>query len=368
MTTEAAAAEGAAAPAVSSETRPYAPSWVDAIMSWLDRLPGPTWLAYVVLLLVAETVAAIQGLVSSTPAVELLQLFFGFFFVMPLATLHYLNYTAGMSWDRFRPVTSLDSAAAARTRYELTVTPAGAGLVLLVLGYAINTLWYLADPAGVGIAGQPALFVAMRVVIEGYLAAVLFVLLYQTIRQLRVINRLHDLATNVDLLRPQAVHAMSRLTARSAMAIVFVAVVSGLPVPGTSDQTWLASVLFFSLPMLVLALAAFFLPLRGLHDRLVEQKGRLLGAAAAHLQTTVGALHQLVDDEASNRTDEAASRIAQTRIDALSKAQTALIQERDLIARLSTWPWDPSTLRAVVSAIALPIVLFLITRVLDRFV
>ena len=70
----------------------------------------------------------------------------------------------------------------------------------------------------------------------------------------------------------------------------------------------------------------------------------------------------------ANRSDEGASRVAQTRIDALSKAQTALIQERDLIVRLSTWPWDPSTLRAVVSAIALPIALFLVTRVLDRFI
>lgn len=79
-------------------------------------------------------------------------------------------------------------------------------------------------------------------------------------------------------------------------------------------------------------------------------------------------LAPFVDSEAANAGDLAKSREAQTRIDALSKAQTALVQERDLIARLSTWPWDPTTLRAVVSAIALPIVLFLITRVLDRFV
>jgi len=368
MATEVVTAEGAAARTVSDGTRPYAPSWADAIMFALDRLPGPTWLAYAVLLLVAEGVAAAEALVSSAATIDPVQLFYGFFFVMPLAVLHYLDYTAGTSWDRFRPVTNLDPEAAARTRYQLTIAPARSGWILLVLGYVINTAWYLLDPAGVGIAAQPLLHVALRVVIEGYLAAVVFVLLYQTIRQLLIINRLHDSATHVDLLRPQSVHAMSRLTARSSMAMVFVAVLSGLPLPGTSEQSWLASVLLFSLPMLALALSAFFVPLRGLHDRLVEEKGKLLGATASHLRTTVEALHALVDGEAANRTDEVASRIAQTRIDALSKAQTALIQERDLIARLSTWPWDPSTLRTVVSAIALPIGLFLITRALDRFI
>jgi hypothetical protein len=337
-------------------------------MGAISRLPGPTWLAYAIMLLVAEALALTQGVVSAAATIGPEQFFYGFFFVMPLGVLHYLDHTAGQSWDRFRPVTNLDDAAAARTRYELTVTPARGGLVLLILGYLTNTIWYLADPAGVGIAGQPALFVAMRVVIEGYLAGVLYILLYQTLRQLVIVNRLHDSATHVDLMRPQGVHAMSRLTARSAMGIVFIAILTGLPVPGNSEQSWLASVLIFSLPMLMLAMAAFFVPLRGLHDRLVEEKGRLLGATATHLRTTREALHQLVDDEAANRTDEAASRIAQTRIDALSKAQTALIQERDLIGRFSTWPWDPSTLRAVVSAIALPIVLFLVTRVLDRFV
>ncbi len=69
-----------------------------------------------------------------------------------------------------------------------------------------------------------------------------------------------------------------------------------------------------------------------------------------------------------NDHDTAASSVAQTRIDALTKAFTGLLAEREFVRRLPTWPWDPSALRAVASAIALPILLFLITRGLDRFV
>ena len=149
---------------------------------------------------------------------------------------------------------------------------------------------------------------------------------------------------------------------------VALAILIDLPYPNNTEQIWIETLVVFGLPMLLLAAAAFFLPLRGLHDRLVEEKRRLLTAGAGSLEATIAALHRLSHDEVANQNDIDASRVAQTRIDALSKAQSALIQERDVVQRLSTWPWDPSTLRTVVSAIALPIVLFLITRYLDRLI
>lgn len=239
---------------------------------------------------------------------------------------------------------------------------------MLVVGVLFNAAWYVVDPQGTGVAGKPLLYIGLRTLIEGFIGGVLFMLVYQTIRQLRIVNRLHVSATRLDLLQPAAAHALSRLTSRSAFGIVFLALFTGIPFPGTPEQTWLAGILIFSVPMLFLAVGAFFAPLRDPHDLLATEKGRMQGAAADRLRQTINALHELVDGEAENRADAEASRAAQTRIDALSKAQAALIQERDMIARLSTWPWDAGTLRAVVSAIALPIVLFLITRVLDRFV
>ena len=52
--------------------------------------------------------------------------------------------------------------------------------------------------------------------------------------------------------------------------------------------------------------------------------------------------------------------------DGQNKALASLIAERDLVNRLSTWPWQAGTAGAVASAILLPIVLFLLTRFLDR--
>jgi hypothetical protein len=226
----------------------------------------------------------------------------------------------------------------------------------------------VADPVGTQISGHPALYVLLRAFFEGFISAVLFVLAYHTVRQLRIVSRLHRSAATIDLFHPFALHAMSRLTARSALMFVALAILIDLPYPNTTEQIWIETLVLFGAPMLILAASAFFLPLRGLHDRLVEEKHLLLTATASSLESTIAALHRLTHAEAANQTDVDASRVAQTRIDALSKAQAALVQERDVILHLSTWPWDPGTLRAVVSAIALPIVLFLITRALDRFV
>lgn len=370
MATEVATAEGAAA-RVTPDDRPYSPSWVDFLMRRIAALPGPTWLAYLIALPVCMFIASAEGWlgsVSTFPEIDLAQAAFGLFFIAPLAVLHFLDKSAADAWDRFRPVTDLDDGAAAGVRYELTVTPARVAWVLLAVGVLFNALWYVADPIGTQIDGRPAAFVVARGLIEGFISATVFVLVYQLIRQLRIVDHLHDAATRIDLFQPQAVHAMSRLTARSAIAIIVLAVFLSWPYPGIAEQTLIATILLFTLPMIVLGVAAFFLPLRGLHDRLVEDRAELQAATSQRLEATRNALHQLVDSESVNTGDVEKSREAQTRIDALSKAQTALIQERDLLAKLSTWPWDPSTLRAVISAIALPIVLFLITRVLDRFV
>jgi hypothetical protein len=41
---------------------------------------------------------------------------------------------------------------------------------------------------------------------------------------------------------------------------------------------------------------------------------------------------------------------------------------RDRIAHLPTWPWEPQLFRGFVSALLLPIVLFLLTRVISDLI
>jgi hypothetical protein len=45
----------------------------------------------------------------------------------------------------------------------------------------------------------------------------------------------------------------------------------------------------------------------------------------------------------------------------------SLIAERELIAKLSPWAWSVGTIRGFASALVLPIVIWTITRVLERY-
>ncbi len=52
--------------------------------------------------------------------------------------------------------------------------------------------------------------------------------------------------------------------------------------------------------------------------------------------------------------------------DHLESQIASLVAERQLVTIAPTWPWDPQTLRGFSAAIVIPIVLWLVYRVLER--
>ncbi|MEP7378959.1 MAG: hypothetical protein ABI725_05285 [Chloroflexota bacterium] len=369
---EVATAEGAAArnSRAAVESRPYAPSWLDLVVRAIDAAPGPTWIAYVVIGIAFLLMVNIEGWLTGIPlgSLDPAQSIYALFFLLPLLVYHYQARIAGEAVDSFRPATDLDDNAAAALRYRLTVTPARSALVTSAAAVLINIGWLMVDPAGFQLADKSELYVALRVGSESLLSAAIFVLIFQVLRQMRTIAGLHRAATHVDLIRPAPMHAFARLTSRNALGVIAFAILSGLPLPGIPEATWFTTVVLWTVPMIILGAAVFVLPLRGMNRRLVAERSHWLDNIGLRIHAASDALHRVVDDEAANATDVDASRVAQTRLDGMNKALASLLQERDFVRRLPTWPWDGGTARAVASAIALPILLFLITRVLDRFV
>jgi hypothetical protein len=106
--------------------------------------------------------------------------------------------------------------------------------------------------------------------------------------------------------------------------------------------------------LLVLAAALFVLPLIGLHNRLAVEKTRLMTASQERVKAVLGRIHEAVDGGDLDRSAQ------------LKDALGMVTAERDLLARLPTWPWSTSTFRGVASALLLPIAIFLVTRLIDR--
>jgi hypothetical protein len=93
-----------------------------------------------------------------------------------------------------------------------------------------------------------------------------------------------------------------------------------------------------------------------MHRRLAQEKSRLLGESSRRLESTLAALHERVDHGEYDK------------VDGMQKAVAALQAEQQIIDKISTWPWRIETLRAFLSTITLPIILYLISRFLGRLV
>lgn len=106
--------------------------------------------------------------------------------------------------------------------------------------------------------------------------------------------------------------------------------------------------------MVPTAVACFVLPLRGMHRRLAAEKDRALAEVASRFEAVFMRLHERVDQE--NLADA----------DKLNLQITSLSAEREALARVSTWPWEPATLTGFLTTLVLPALLWGIQRVLER--
>jgi hypothetical protein len=370
MVTRAATVEGADERAA-AVSRPYPQSWLDTLVGWIERLPGPAWAAFVVIAVLAVAFVATEAALSSRGLFGQEPAYFGyaFFHLYPLAAYYFLSRGARGAVDAFRPATDADDATVERWRLELSTTPARPALALSIFGAVGYVLLLLAAPQGWDLAGHQPAFVLLRVVSEGlWLTPIAWVTVYLLFRQMRTVSELHRSVVRVDLLQPGPLHAMSTLTARGALvAVVLQLAIALAPLPNLSEGVRLAQAAIM-VPFMALSTAAFIVPLRGMQALLAAEKRQRLAVVNTRLDAALATLHGVVDEEAVPMRDADAARLAQTRVDALNKAISSLLQEREFIGKQSTLPWDTGTFRAVASAVLLPIVLFLLTRALERFV
>lgn len=354
MATETSAASTPAA----ARARPYAPSWLNLLLDGIERLPGPSWLAYGVIAVIGVIGSNAQGWTSGFTEPGQLDPVFTFWGVFPIALLWvvgYLDRVAQQCLEAFRPALDASDVEIERMRYELTTAPGRPAAALLLAAVPITLAYYVADPVTSGVDVLSPAGLAVRATVESLVSGVFFVMIYQLSRQLRQVRRVLGRA-RVDLFAPAPLYAFSRFTARFGIAII-VLTESGFAVapPPVDSESFLVlwAPWIFGVPLL--AAVAFVYPLMGMHARLVAEKDRLQGEAEERLKSLLGELNRDVDTRDLARAD------------ALNKTLASLLAQRDVLARLPTWPWSAGTFRGLVTAILLPLGLFLVQRVLVQF-
>lgn len=354
-------------------TPPYPPSWLDRLNGWVDRLPFPWWLFYVLLGLAA--ILATQALQRSSgdyvPGRYLVfHWWFSGYFAYLLGLAHTLDRSAEEALRTFRPVLHFDGKASdwersyQDLRYRLTTLPPRSALAGAALGMILGTLLPLLvmrlPSTNGGTLEQAALLfgfsakpfpLTVMLIQATFATAVTGTFVYHTFHQLRLIDRVYRRFARLNLYRLQPLYAFSTTTSLTAIGLAVFNYGWYGSAPALLEQPislWLGA-FFLSMTVVV-----FVWPLLGAHRRLVVEKRRLLAESAKRFETAVGLLHQAVD------------RARLTQMDDLNRTLASLELEQAAVRRVPTWPWEPGTLRNLLAAILLPIFIWLVQFGLER--
>jgi hypothetical protein len=267
-----------------------------------------------------------------------------------LALIAVQNRVSIAALERFRPATDMDDAEFEAISHDLTHQPAFGALVS---GLALGGLGTMIELSKEGAAGRfetyPAAFgFYLLASFAGYAPAGPWIV--RSYRLLRRVERLHREVRRVDLLNPAPVHALSSVTATVGISFIAITSFSMLTDPAT-HQT--AGGLVLTVGLVAVAVACFVVPLWGMHRRLQTERSRLKAEVARRIEATIQRLYELVDHDRPGATE-------------LQDRMAALLATRELIGRLSTWPWQPETPRWLVSALLVPIVIWGATTFLER--
>jgi hypothetical protein len=333
----------------------YRLSWVDRLIEGIDRLPGPQWLFYVgCTVLLALLISAILWIDGSVPfgSYGSVQGIFPPFVFYFLALYHYLTRAGSRSLKTFRPLLEADESTLAQAEQRLTRLPRWAGW--LSIGLAVVSLPQLFLSGQAFGNNTPNTF--LPYIITGaagaFFGATMLALIIRSIRQLQVVHRLISQANHINLLDLEPAHAFSGLTARSGMGIFLLVILAIL-----RDYSWLNNSFFIFgyLLMCVPAVIVFVIPVLGMRERLAGEKQLQLRQANELLQAAMGKLESKLRSEDYNSLDQ------------LQAGIDTIVGKRDRLVKISTWPWDPGTLRGFASTLLLPILIWFITQLLGRF-
>jgi hypothetical protein len=327
-------------------------SWMDGALALVDRLPGPAWAAYAVFTVLSIAVTLASRVPERAPVDALTIVFAGLTFV-PFVIMHYVNRAAGRALQEFRPALGELESGYSTFERQLTSTSAVTGIVGAIIGLVVPMLGIITTGGAWGVSADNG--VASNVVtfvLQALLNAGLATFLLHEVGHLRTITHIHRLATNIQLWNVPPQNAFARVTVLTAMAITVPFVTAGVLSALTTTNPVIAIVIM--VVGLGISTLLFVGPLAGMRRRLVREKQQLLGETDRAFEALGARLRR--DAEAGVLADA-------SQLDSLIGA---LNIERERLRKVSTWPWNADTLRAFITTLVVPVVLWFLTTVLGR--
>ena len=332
------------------EGMPYKPSWIDHFTKLIETMPVPAWGFYAALGLFLILVQILfLWLEGGLHAQELLPviLFNGLAIPFLLAVIQLLDNQALSAVDSMQPMLDLTVDEIEQYKYRLSTMPflrpllAGAGLtaaVILIEQVSAPLVRY-------AVLEELPVFTVVYYLIDKSSAFLFGVVIYHTIRQLRLVDSINSNHVQIKLFHLGPLQSFSRLTASTSLAlVVFIYVWIVLNPELLTDPLLFAIVVVFT----ILAVSIFVWPLWGIHRLMEIEKVSALHEIDLQFEAVFNKLNQHISDEDYDT------------IDRLNRTIASLEIQYQRINAIPTWPWKSETARLVLTAIALPIMLMII--------
>ena len=332
-------------------------SWVDRIVLRVERsgLPAPLWYAIGAVASVA-LFALNDWLALGRPAeaVAPFHLVLALGPVYALALMHYLDASAGRALHRMRPLITPGEAFGVLHRRLTTLPPRPTLLfsgIGMLLGLGAVLLARISLPAAFRpymAMGAARGFVELWLILSWFVFGALFI---HTLHQLRSVSYIYTRHTIIDLDHYEPLFHFSRVSAVTAIGLLLIPYSWYAAVPHLSGERLSQG---FGALFAAFAASAFLWPLIGIHNLMVEAKGRALLQNAAAIKSVRRRLLTQVDSgDLAGAGD-------------IHDALEAIHLERQALLHVPTWPWQPGTPRSVAAALALPLIVWLLQWVLER--
>ena len=329
-------------------TRPHP---IQKFFAWLEASPLPSALFYLLLLFIPGIFLQMRAWSGLLPDERMLDPFLIFFFIWLVESMglsHYITYESKNLLNAYQKQLPYSRDEFSVHLHNFSTLPLWSALLLNLLGILIG--YFTAQSFSFGFPGVDR-GMPLTFAITYALAFAFSMMSYGLIfRQLRMIRQFFRDTQKINISHLTSIYSFSRYTAIIAIWIFLITYVNAaLLFPEVFENPLAASSIYF---LIAFSLAIFYLPLRGMNQRLVVEKEKLLENVTSRIEKTFNRIHTADDKQDLSS------------IGALRSLLAALREEREMIESIPTWPWRPGTITGLLSALFLPTILGLVNRLL----
>lgn len=328
----------------------YKLSWIDRFINWVEKLPVSAWIFHVglgiFLILIQMLFLWMDGGLYAEELLPVI-IFNGLAVPYLIAFIHLLDNQAITALNVMKTVLDLTESEFANYEYRLShmpfLAPLIAGLAITV-GTILTSLVTL-PPARYAALGELPIFAVVFHIIDKSSAFLFGVVLYHSLRQLRIVNAINSNHIRINLFHIRPLQAFSRLTASTALGLLIFVYGWMLINPELLSD---AVIFGYAIILTILAVSVFVWPLWGVHRLIEIEKQKVLHEIDLRFETVFTKFNRGFNDG-----DHAT-------IERLNSTINSLEIQQKKISAFPTWPWSSETARLVLTAIALPVLLMIL--------